>query len=171
MSGKLYISGDRLFSDSFKLAEQVESGGWIPELLLVLWRGGAPVGMTIHEYFIYRGRRIPNHIIACSSYTGLEAGRSVVISMEESFLAGLKPGMRVLVVDDIFDTGRTAMGVRQRLTERGVEVRIATLYWKPEKNMTAGAPDYYIAETDRWVVFPHELEGLTDDEVAAKWSV
>lgn len=165
---KLYISGNRLFEDSFRLARMIEAGGWIPDLLLVLWRGGAPVGMTIHEYFVFRGLRIANKVIACASYKGLEAGEEVVIELDESFLENLPPNHKIIVIDDIFDTGRTAMGVRRRLEAYRAEVRTATLYWKPSKNRTGGRPDYYLEETERWVVFPHELEGLTEAEVAMK---
>ena len=38
-------------------------------------------------------------------------------------------------------------------------------YFKPKKNLTNNKPDFYIHETDKWLVFPHELEGLTIDEI------
>ena len=40
-------------------------------------------------------------------------------------------------------------------------------YFKPTKNKTNRKPDYYIHETDNWLVFPHELEGLTAEEIRA----
>ena len=45
------------------------------------------------------------------------------------------------------------------------EIRVATPYYKPNKNKTNRAPDYYLHETDKWLVFPHELDGLTLDEI------
>ena len=45
-------------------------------------------------------------------------------------------------------------------------IKIATPWYKPGNNKTSLAPDYYIHETDEWIVFPHELEGLTLDEIA-----
>ena len=47
------------------------------------------------------------------------------------------------------------------------EIRIATPYFKPSKNKTDRVPDYYIHETDEWLVFPHELQGLSMDEIKA----
>ena len=47
------------------------------------------------------------------------------------------------------------------------EIRIATPYFKPGKNKTDRIPDYHIHETDQWLVFPHELEGLTLEEIKA----
>ena len=45
------------------------------------------------------------------------------------------------------------------------EIRIATPYFKPGKNKTSRNPNYYIHETDSWLVFPHELDGLTVEEL------
>ena len=43
---------------------------------------------------------------------------------------------------------------------------MATVYFKPGNNRTDRRPDYYIHETDKWLVFPHELKGLTPEEIA-----
>ena len=40
--------------------------------------------------------------------------------------------------------------------------------WKPEKNVTSYRPDFHVRELDRWIVFPHEIEGLTREEIAQK---
>ena len=45
------------------------------------------------------------------------------------------------------------------------EIRVATPYFKPTKNKTNKTPDYFIHETDDWLVFPHELQGLSMDEI------
>ena len=45
------------------------------------------------------------------------------------------------------------------------EIRVATPYFKPSKNKTKREPDYYLHETDKWLVFPHELEGLSMQEI------
>ena len=44
-------------------------------------------------------------------------------------------------------------------------IKVATPYFKPEKNKTERKPDYYLHKTDKWLVFPHELEGLTRQEM------
>ena len=46
------------------------------------------------------------------------------------------------------------------------DTRVATVYYKPEKRKTERVPDFYIHETNEWLVFPHELHGLTMDEIA-----
>ena len=47
------------------------------------------------------------------------------------------------------------------------DLRVATVWYKPTKSETGRVPDFYIHETDQWLVFPHELQGLTIDEVQA----
>jgi uncharacterized protein len=44
-------------------------------------------------------------------------------------------------------------------------IRIATVYYKPTRNRSRLEPDFYVQETDRWLVFPHEIQGLTRDEI------
>ena len=78
----------------------------------------------------------------------------------------------LLIVDDVFDSGRSIQAVIERinaLSRRNTPevVRIATIYYKPEKRKVPITPDYYIHKTEDWLVFPHELDGLTRDEVAA----
>ena len=53
----------------------------------------------------------------------------------------------------------------RELPENTPEIKIATPYFKPQKNLTGREPDYYIHETESWLVFPHELEGLSLQEI------
>jgi hypothetical protein len=45
------------------------------------------------------------------------------------------------------------------------QIRIATAYFKPERNRSAIVPDYFVRQTNEWLVFPHELQGLTRQEI------
>jgi hypothetical protein len=47
------------------------------------------------------------------------------------------------------------------------QVRVATAYYKPARNTTTRVPDYYVRSTEQWLVFPHELLGLTHEEILA----
>lgn len=63
-------------------------------------------------------------------------------------------GKKVLIIDDLADTGTSLQTAIEYLTYRGPEdIKIATLYYKPWSKLK---PDYYIETTDAWVVFPHE---------------
>jgi hypothetical protein len=63
---------------------------------------------------------------------------------------------RILIIDDIWDTGQTAMSVRERIEAAGGEAEIAVLHYKPGHSVYAEKPDYYVVETDRWIVYPWE---------------
>ena len=76
----------------------------------------------------------------------------------------------LLIVDDVFDTGKSIAAVIEELQHRARrnlphDIRVATPWYKPSKNVTDREPDYFIHETDRWLVFPHELQGLNAEEV------
>jgi len=45
------------------------------------------------------------------------------------------------------------------------QVKLATLYYKPKHNVTDIEPDYFLYKTDKWLVFPHELIGLSHEEI------
>ena len=45
------------------------------------------------------------------------------------------------------------------------DIRVAVPWYKPGRNQTDIEPDYYLHETDEWLVFPHELDALTPEEM------
>ena len=55
--------------------------------------------------------------------------------------------------------------MKKVLKENSPEIKVATPYFKPRNNKTDFKPDYYLHETEQWLVFPHELEGLTKEEI------
>jgi len=84
----------------------------------------------------------------------------------------LSPDDRLVIVDDVFDSGRSIAATLQELNARcrhntPREIRIATVYWKPKRNQTDLQPHYYVHQTDEWLVFPHEICGLTEAEIRA----
>ena len=50
-----------------------------------------------------------------------------------------------------------------------IDIRIATIDFKPLRNKTNRIPNYYVNETNDWLVYPHELEGLTLEEIKQNW--
>jgi len=65
-------------------------------------------------------------------------------------------GMRVLVVDDVSDSGHSLETAKRHVSERGAsEVRVATLHYKPWSSFE---PDYYAEGTESWVVYPWEVK-------------
>ena len=76
---------------------------------------------------------------------------------------------RLLIVDDVHDTGISIDKIISTLSKackkNTPNIKVATTYFKPSKNKTSRTPDYFIHETDQWLVFPHELDGLEVQEM------
>ena len=77
----------------------------------------------------------------------------------------------VLSVDDVFDSGRSIEAIFNSLAAktRGNmpnNIKIACPWYKPDRNQTTRTPDDYVNMTDEWLVFPHELKGLSLEELA-----
>ena len=167
---KMYLDSREYLRDTWRLARRIMDSGWRPEVLIALWRGGAAPGAAIHEFFAYHGVKLRHMPVKCASYSGIESNAgAVVFSCADEVFSKLPPGTRVLVVDDIFDTGKTAAAIKAKMTALGVDMRLACVYWKPGKNTTNLEPDFYTKKLDNsWIVFPHEMEGLTPEEIREK---
>ena len=63
-------------------------------------------------------------------------------------------GQRVLIVDEVWDSGTTIHAVAERVRQAGGLPTTAVLHYKPARSVVPGAPDHYVATTDRWVVYP-----------------
>ena len=109
--------------------------------------------------------------IRTSSYAGLVRGESGVAVHGLGYLIrNIDQEDSLLIVDDVFSSGLSMQAVIERLalkTRRNLpaDIRIATPWYKPGKNRTERTPDYYLHETDEWLVFPYELDGLSMDEL------
>lgn len=169
MTKKTFVSANEYLRDSWRLARMILDSGWLPQDLIALWRGGAPVGVAVHEFLHYHGLRPRHRVLKCQSYTGIgERSHQVVFENAEAVFGSVVRGARLLIIDDVLDTGNTARAMFERLAPLGAEVRLATVYWKPNQSQTDLKPHYYVRETDDWIVFPHEMDGLTPDEVKLK---
>lgn len=171
MSGKLYISPQSLLDDSFRLGAMVYDSGFRPSFILALWRGAAPIGIAVQEFLAYRGVASDHIAIRTASYTGIdEQSREIAIYGMNYLIKNVTFEDRLLIVDDVFDTGHTIEALIGHLNAKArrntpEDIRVAVPYYKPNRNQTDRVPDYFIHETDRWIKFPHSLEGLSDDEI------
>jgi hypothetical protein len=169
---KMFIQAQDLLRDSFLLGKSIIASGFRPDFIVGIWRGGTPVGIAVQELLDYAGIPTDHIAIRTSYYTGIESTQSKVQVHGLGYLIRkLNQEDTVLIVDDVFDTGMSIEAVITDLRERcrrnmPNDLRIATPWYKPAKNRTGRAPDYFIHQTDKWLVFPHELQGLSSDEVA-----
>jgi hypoxanthine phosphoribosyltransferase len=167
---KTYITADQLLAQSFELGLQVLDSGFRPDVIVGIWRGGAPVAIAIHELFDMAGSRADHIPIRTALYTGIGAtAQTVQVDGLEYLATRVTDATRLLLVDDVFDSGRSLEAVVRQLPAHcagnAPEWRIATPYYKPANNRTGLVPDYYLVECAEWLVFPHELAGLSDDEL------
>lgn len=169
LSNKIMITSQELIEDSFKLGIQIIKSGFAPTTILVLWRGGATIGMAIHELMRYKNFQLNHMIIKTSSYQNTDRQETVAIDGYQGLFESLKKDEKILIVDDIFDTGRTVSSVisliKEHRKQENDQFKIAVPWYKPKNNLTDIFPDFYIHETEKWVVFPHELESLSNDEI------
>lgn len=172
MIKKVFIDANTLLLDSFALARQIYESDFTPDLLVGIWRGGTPPGIAIHEFLSVKGLNLAHTVIKVQSYKGIEQRGSVKIEGFDYLLLAIHHGCNLLIVDDIFDTGRTIEAVVKAIGEKAKEqqpkIKVATIYYKPSKNQTTFTPDFYLKVVDQWVVFPHELKDLTKEEIRQK---
>ena len=170
---KEFISAQDLLRDSFILAEKIVLSGFRPDYIVGVWRGGTPVGIAVQEALDYCGIPSDHIAIRTSSYHGIEQqDEHVRVHGLHYLVENMNAEDSLLILDDVFDSGRSIDAIineLSRLCRRNMpaDVRTGTVYYKPGKNKTHRVPDYYVHETETWLVFPHELDGLSEAEVRA----
>ena len=106
-----------------------------------------------------------------SSYHGIDQqSRSVIIHGLSYLVKNLSAEDRVLIVDDVFDTGQTIDAIIETMEAQlklnlPQDIRVAVPYFKPTRNKTDRLPEYFLHETDEWLIYPHSVEGLTPEEI------
>lgn len=169
---KTVLSAQDLLEDSFRLGLDVLESGFRPTMIIAVWRGGTPVGMAVQEILAYAGIESDHIAIRTSSYVGVDQRGAVAVHGLNYIIKKICHDDRVLIVDDVFDTGNTFKAVINELRRRArdntpEDIRIAVPWYKPTRNETDLVPDYCIRETAEWLVFPHELDALSPDELRA----
>lgn len=173
MAEKLWLDEQALLEDAFRLGARVLASDFRPSFIVAVWRGGAPIGIAVQELLAWRGVASDHIAIRTASYRGIDGRADEVAVYNLSYLVKkLSFEDRLLIVDDVFDTGRSVEAIVDRLgalLRRNMprDVRVAVPWYKPSRNLTGRVPDYYLHETDAWIKFPHSLEGLDDAEVRA----
>lgn len=175
MAEKQYLTAQNLLEDSYALARQILDSGFKPTFIVAIWRGGAPIGIAVQEFLAVHGIESDHIAIRTSSYAaGIDLQQKEVKVHGLNYLVkNLEHHDRLLLVDDVYDTGRSIDAIineLQRKTRLNMpeDVRVAVPYFKPSRNQTDRVPDYYLHETDAWLKYPHSLEGLTADDIAIK---
>ena len=167
---KHYIRSEDLIQDSFRLAWQVYEDGYRPNYIIGVWRGGAPIGIAVQEFFSVLGVPSDHIAIRTSHYKGID-DRSTEVQVYglNYIIKQVESDDSLLIVDDVHDTGisieKIVSDLQAACKKNTPEIKVATPYFKPSKNKTSRTPDYYLHVTDKWLVFPHELDGLSIEEI------
>ena len=169
---KEYINPGKLYQLSTELGSKVlkDVETFKPNWIIGLWRGGAPVGVVIQGFLKYH-KIITDHIsVRTSSYNQDGKQSEIRIHGLEYVIKKANRDSKVLIVDDIFDSGRSIDALLKKLERKmrqnfPINIKIATVFWKPKNNKTLIKPDYYCLATEKWIVFPHEYDDLTEKEI------
>lgn len=173
---KQYVEEEALLADSYRLAVEIFESGFKPEFIVGVWRGGSTVGIYVQECLQYLGVET-DHIAIRTSYRGmdeylqqLKAESAIRVHGLQYIFENVNQADSLLIVDDVYGTGRNIEAVIQRLEtkmKRNMphDVRIAVPFYRSKQNKTDRVPDYYLHDTDKWLVLPYELTGLTRQEI------
>ncbi len=172
-----FIAANDLLRDSFQLAANIFEDGFEPDFLVGLWRGGSAVGIAVQEGLDYFG--VPtDHIALRTSYSGAPHYAKMIRKADSIRVHGMKylhekvcAHHSLLIVDDVYSTGSSVKAVLDQLakkTRRNMphDIRIATVWYRPTEK-TLQTPDYYVHQTNDWLVLPYELSGFSIEELRA----
>ena len=124
------------------------------DAMLVITRGGMVPACLISERLDIRNILVA----AVQLYTGIGTTLDDPIFLQFPTDI-LLHGKRILVVDDVWDSGRTAMCVRQRIQSAGGIPTLAVLHYKPRASRFPDQqPDFFAEMTDDWLVYPWDDE-------------
>jgi len=146
------MSWDDLGRGARELAQAVVDDGWRPDMLLAIARGGLLLGGALGYALGVKNTFTMN----VEFYTGIDERLEMpMILPPVPELVDLDEA-RVLIVDDVADTGRTLALVKDFCSGRVGEVRAAVLYEKPRSEVRC---EYVWRRTDRWIDFPWSAQG------------
>jgi hypoxanthine phosphoribosyltransferase len=178
---KIFLPYQTVRNNAIKLAFRIYSSGFVPDVIYVSLRGGAYLGNVISEYFKFirqEDRPVYYAAVVARSYSNIKVQSRIKVEGWTYDPEYLRQGDRVLLVDDIFDTGRTINNLVEIVLEKGIprkDIRIAVHDYKIRKyvpDRPPVQPDYYCVkhvvereEDDTWIHYSsHELVGLTPEE-------
>lgn len=126
------------------------------DAMVVIPKGGYHLGSLLPEMLGFRN----NQLLHTSVQTYIEGThrRSGKYELGQMPTREELEDKDLLVVDDVWDSGKTLNFVKKYLLDNGAKsVKIAVVYYKPTKSLVKGSPDFYVSETDLWVAHPWEV--------------
>jgi hypoxanthine phosphoribosyltransferase len=179
---KEFLPYDVVRNNALKLAHRIYQDEFIPDVIYVSLRGGAYLGNVISEYFkvVRRGARpVYYAAVVARSYTDVRQSERIMVEGWTYAPEHLRIGDKVLLVDDIFDSGRTINHLAAIILEKGIprrDLRVAVhdyKYFHDKADQLPVQPDYWcrrhelsLQDEDLWIHYmSHELVGLSGEEL------
>ena len=179
---KEFLQYDVVRDNALKLAHRIYSDGFVPDVIYVSLRGGAYLGNVISEYFKVinrRGRPVYYAAVVARSYTDVRKSDQIKVEGWTYAPEYLRHGDKVLLVDDIFDSGTTINHLAGIILNKGIpreDLKVAVhdyKYFFDQKSQLSVQPDYWcrrhdlsVHDEDRWIHYmSHELVGLNQEEL------
>ncbi|MHA1582996.1 MAG: phosphoribosyltransferase [Candidatus Baldrarchaeia archaeon] len=140
---------DDVYELTLKVAEKIMKSGFSPDILVGIARGGWIVARLLSDFL--DNSNVTS--IRIEFYKGVaETGEKPQIT--QPLIIDVKD-KNVLICDDVADTGHSLIVAVKHIKERGAkEVKVATLHLKP---WSSYKPDYFVVETDAWIIYPWEI--------------
>ena len=143
-----------------ELAERIHDSEYNPDWIVAIARGGLVIGGALAYALGHKNIATVN----VEFYTGIDERLDVPVELPPVLNLDNIADRRVLVVDDVADTGETLRLVLDKCSPAVEAVRSAVLYSKPR---TVVKPDYVWKDTDRWIDFPWSVLPPVGSDVAA----
>jgi hypoxanthine phosphoribosyltransferase len=142
------VLGWELFGTAAReLATTIFDDGFRPDLILSIARGGLFVAGSLGYALDVKNL----HVMNVEFYTGIDQRLDMPVMLPPVPEPVDLSGARVLVADDVADTGATLALVKDYCAEHVAEVRCAVIYEKPRSTVRC---EYVWRRTDRWIDFP-----------------
>jgi hypoxanthine phosphoribosyltransferase len=178
---KEFVPYDTIRNNAIKMAYRIYRDGFIPDIIYVSLRGGAYMGNVISEYFKFitdETKPVFYAAVVARSYTDVSTQEEIKIDGWTYSPDLLKGGEKVLLVDDVYDSGRTVNYLTEELLRRGLkrdDIKVVVHDYKVRHYLPDTLPihpDYFCrkievqtAEDETWIHYmSHELVGLTGVE-------
>jgi hypothetical protein len=141
---------NQMYDMLLNLTEKIRKNGFKPDIIVGVSRGGWPPARVLSD--LMGNPNLAN--VRVEFYLGVAETKGEPTLTQPVSVA--VDGKKILLVDEVADTGKSLKLVKKHLTENGAtEVKIATVYYKPWSIIK---PDYYEKETRHWIVFPWEIK-------------
>ncbi|MCK9190178.1 MAG: phosphoribosyltransferase [Sphaerochaetaceae bacterium] len=187
---KEFVKTDDIRDGALKLVHKMYTeDGFVPDVIYASLRGGAYMANVMSEYYKMvklreDSRPVLYAAVVARSYGYLRSQTKVIVDGWTYSPEYLRSGDKVLIVDDIFDTGKTVNALSEVIMGKGIpreDLKIAVYDYKsfehPDKKPLPVQPDYYCRkhviinpEDERWIHYNcHEFVGLTSEEIDSQF--